>query len=115
MEQCRNAVIRPDDVLLTSLHLLFILFSYAVAISLPWYWGAAMIVAHATHEKLVGDCLLSRIQKRRGYSGPDDDFFFHLFCRLGIPQPRSVTEKLHLFVKTTILIVVLAKAVSTLL
>lgn len=102
-------MIRPEDAYLSSLHLLFIVFSYAFALAMPWYWGAAMIVVHATHEKLVGDCILSRIQKARGHSGPEDDYFFHLFQRLGRPQPRRITSGLHLFVKGTILLIVLGK------
>jgi|GEM_PF-2874959 len=103
--------IRPEDVFLTSLHFLFIVFSYAFAFSTEWYWGAAMIVVHATHERLVGDCVLSRIQKNRGYSGPDDDYFYHLFRRLGFTPSRRLTGNLHLFIKTTILLVVVFKLV----
>ena len=113
MERCRQRPAAPEDVYLTSVHILFIVFSYAFAVSMPWYWGAAMIVVHALHERVLGDCALSLVQKRRGHSGPDDDFFFHLFCRLGIPQPRSLTSAMHLFIKTTILIIVVAQALVT--
>ncbi|MCG8479740.1 MAG: hypothetical protein MI724_11635 [Spirochaetales bacterium] len=75
-----------------------------------WYWGATMIVTHAAHERIVGDCLLSRIQKIRGHSHPDDDFFFHLFGRLKISQPRSATARIHLLIKASILLIVVAKA-----
>lgn len=99
----------PEDAYLASLHLLFIVFSYTFAIVMPWFWGAAMIVAHASHEKIVGDCALSRIQKQRGHSGPEDDYFFHLFNRLGNPQPRTLTARMHLFVKGSILLIVVGK------
>jgi hypothetical protein len=112
MDHCSPRSTTPDDIFLSSIHVIFIVFSYSVAVTLPWYWGAVMIVAHATHERIVGDCLLSRIQKRRGFSGPDDDFFFHLFCRLGIPQPRSLTSGLHLFIKTTILLIVAGRGIA---
>jgi hypothetical protein len=112
MDHCSVQTTTPDDICLSSIHVLFIVFSFSVALTLPWYWGAVMIAAHATHEKIVGDCLLSRIQKRRGFSGPEDDFFFHLFCRLGIPQPRKVTSGLHLVIKTAILLIVLARAAA---
>lgn len=103
--------IRPEDVFLTGLHFLFILFSYAFAFSTEWYWGAAMIVLHAAHERFVGDCILSKIQKKRGYSGPNDDYFFHLFRRLGFSPSRRLTGNLHLFIKGTILIVVVFKLI----
>lgn len=112
--ECSRSPISPDEILLSGLHLLFIVFSYAVALSAQWYWGAALIVLHAVHEKLIGDCLLSLMQKNRGHSGPQDDFFFHLFCRLGKPQPRTVTSRIHLFIKGTILLIVVAKAVRAL-
>ncbi len=99
----------PEEVYLASLHLLFIAFSYAFAVATEWYWGAAMIVTHAVHERIVGDCLLSRIQKIRGHSHPDDDFFFHLFGRLGIGRLRRTTANIHLFIKGSILLIVAVK------
>ena len=114
MTGCARQRITPDDIYLSGVHVLFIVFSFAFAVRAPWYWGATMIVVHAAHEKLVGDCILSRIQKRRGYSGPQDDFFFHLFCRLGIPQSRSVTSSIHMAIKTIILFVVVAKLILVL-
>lgn len=114
LDQYSAERIRPEDVFLTGLHFLFILFSYAFAISTEWYWGATMIVVHATHERLVGDCLLSRIQKNRGYSGPEDDYFFHLFRRLGFSPSRRLTSNLHLFIKGSILLVVVFKLIRRL-
>mgnify|MGYP006298225121 CR=1 FL=1 len=112
MKRAGTHIVAPDDALLSGIHLSFIAFSYAFALAIPGYWGAAMIIAHAAHERIVGDCLLSRIQKRRGYSGPDDDFFYHLFSRLGAVPDRKVTHRIHAFIKTTILIIVLAKAAA---
>lgn len=111
MDRCSDVSVSPDDVFLTGLHLAFIVFSFAFALAMEWYWGLAMIVVHAGHERLIGDCVLSRIQKRRGFSGPEDDFFFHLFCRLGMPQPRTVTRNIHIVIKTVILVIVVTKAV----
>jgi hypothetical protein len=105
-----NIGVRPEDVFLTGLHFLFIVFSFAFAIYAEWYWGSAMIVIHALHERIVGDCVLSLIQKRRGYSGRDDDYFYHLFGRLGLPQVRRVTARIHLLIKGSILIIVVGKA-----
>ena len=100
----------PEDTYLASLHLLFIAFSYIFALTAEWYWGATMIVTHAAHERIVGDCLFSRIQKTRGHSAREDDFFFHLFGRLGIPRGRRTTSRIHLFIKASILLIVVAKA-----
>ena len=110
MDTSSTGGVSPEEVYLASLHLLFIAFSYAFAVATEWYWGATMIVTHAAHERIVGDCLLSRIQKIRGHSHPDDDFFFHLFGRLKISQPRSATARIHLFIKASILLIVVAKA-----
>ena len=102
----------PEEIYLAGLHLLFIVWSYAFAVATEWYWGAAMIVTHAVHERIVGDCLLSRVQKRRGHSRPGDDFFFHLFGRLRIPRTRRATARIHLFIKASILLIVAVKAAS---
>ncbi len=109
-EQYSGRSIRPEDVFLTGLHFLFIVFSFAFALGSEWYWGATMIVTHALHEKIVGDCVLSRIQKRRGYSGAEDDYFYHLFGRLGISPNRKVTGSIHIAIKGSILAIVVWKA-----
>ena len=45
-----------SDNLLITIHLLFILFTFAVAIFTPFYWGLLLIITHKAHEVYLGEC-----------------------------------------------------------
>ncbi len=99
-----------SDNLLISLHLLFIIFSFAFAVKAPFYLGFLLIFLHKAHEIYFGECLLTMLQQNYGYSGPNDDFFYHLFSRLNINTDHNLTQNIHLAIKTIILMIVLFKA-----
>ncbi|MCC3145935.1 hypothetical protein LJ207_11475 [Halanaerobium sp. Z-7514] len=98
-----------SDSLLISLHLIFIIFSFVFAFRAPFYLGFLLIFFHKAHEIYFGECYLTLLQQRYGYSGDNDDFFYHLFHRLNIKVKRNLTKNIHLAIKTIILIIVLFK------
>ena len=95
--------------LLISLHLLFIIFSIFFALKAPFYFGFLLIFLHKAHEIYFGECLLTLLQQKYGYSGQNDDFFYYLFSRLNIKTERKFTLKIHLAIKTIILMIVIFK------
>lgn len=63
------------DLSLLLFHVGFIVFSFAVAMLLPFYFGFLLIALHYTHEKLHGDCILSTWQRDYGFAREKEDFF----------------------------------------
>ncbi|ADQ13586.1 hypothetical protein [Halanaerobium hydrogeniformans] len=98
-----------SDNLLISLHLSFIIFSFSFALRAPFYFGFLLIFLHKAHEIYFGECYLTLLQQRYGYSGQNDDFFYHFFRRLNIEVKRKSTRNIHLAIKTIILLIVLFK------
>lgn len=101
-----------SDNLLIGLHLLFIIFSLVFAVKAPFYLGFLLIFLHKSHEIYFGECLLTMLQQNYGYSGPNDDFFYHLFSRLHIETNHNFTQNIHLAIKTIILVIVVFKALN---
>lgn len=100
-----------SDNLLIIIHLLFIIFTFAVAGLAPFYWGALLIIAHKTHEIYIGECYFTLLQKKYGYSNSDEDFFYHLLVnKLNFSLSKSFTQNIHLAIKTIVLIIVLINA-----
>jgi len=97
-----------DNILITA-HILFIIFSFIFAYQAPFYLGFLMIILHKSHELYFGECYLTLLQKRYGYSKQDDDFFYHLFKRLNIKTNRKFTMNIHRAVKTIIFLIVIYK------
>ena len=99
-----------SDNFLISLHLLFIIFSFSFALRAPFYLGFMLIILHKAHEIYFGECYLTLLQQRYGYSGKNDDFFYHLFSRLNIKVKRNLSQNIHLAIKTIILLIVIFKS-----
>ncbi|GEM02255.1 hypothetical protein SAMN05421839_11738 [Halolactibacillus halophilus] len=97
---------KPYDLLILITHVTFIVFSFYVAITLPYYIGILLIVGHYTHERLHKGCILTTLQQNHGYARNNEDFFHYLFRRLGIDLNPTITTQLHNVVKTIILIIV---------
>lgn len=104
-----NQTIFISENLLISLHLLFIIFSFVFAVKAPFYLGFLLIFLHKAHEIYFGECLLTMLQQNYGYSGPNDDFFYHLFSRMNIKTDHNFTQNIHLTIKTIILVIVIFK------
>ena len=100
------------DAAILLLHIGFIVFSFAVAIYLPFYLGFLMIALHYTHEKVHGDCILSTWQRDYGFARQNEDFFHYLFRRLGFQLNPTFTLRIHHFVKTLVLIIIVIDLVE---
>ena len=99
------------DNTLIIIHLLFILFTFAVAALAPFYWGALLIIAHKSHEIYFGECYFTLLQKRYDYSEADEGFFYHLLAnKLNWSVSKTFTQNIHLAIKTIVLIIVLINA-----
>ena len=98
-----------SDNLLITAHILFIIFSFIFAYQAPFYLGFLMIILHKSHELYFGECYLTLLQQRYGYSKEEDDFFYHLFKRLNLKTNRKLTMNIHRAIKTIILFIVLFK------
>lgn len=99
------------DNRLIIVHLLFILFTFAVACFAPFYWGLLLIFLHKSHEIYFGECYFTLIQKKYGYSQADEDFFYHLLVnKLNFTLTKKFTQNIHLAIKTIVLIIVLINA-----
>ena len=95
----------------TVIKALFIIFTFAVAGLVPFYWGALLIIAHKTHEIYFGECYFTLLQKEYGYSEADEDFFYHLLVnKLNFNFSHTFTQNIHLAIKTIVLIIVLINA-----
>jgi hypothetical protein len=94
---------------LASVHSIFIVFSYAVAIFTPFYIGILLILAHFFHELKYGDCILTILKRRYGFALENEDFFHYLFRKMGFNANPKFTKNIHHFIKTTILFIVVYK------
>ncbi|GEN55643.1 hypothetical protein GCM10012290_00320 [Halolactibacillus alkaliphilus] len=99
---------RHLDIPILITHLIFIIFSFYVAIVFPYYIGLLLIIGHYTHERLHKGCILTTLQQNYGYANKDEDFFHYLFRCLGFDVNPTITTQLHNVVKTVILIIVVA-------
>ncbi|MCA9764965.1 MAG: hypothetical protein KC455_00950 [Carnobacterium sp.] len=100
---------KNSDALIIITHLSYILLSFIIAIYTPFYVGALLIFTHWLHEKFVGDCILTVLQRKYGFANKEEDFFHYLFRKLTIPVDAKLTIKIHYLIKTIILIIVLIK------
>ncbi|MGM0523935.1 MAG: hypothetical protein ACQER2_07830 [Bacillota bacterium] len=94
------------DLFILLTHIAFIVFSFYVAITFPYYIGILLIVGHYTHERLHKGCILTTLQQNHGYARHNEDFFHYLFRRVGFDVNPTITVQLHNVVKTVILIIV---------
>jgi len=99
------------DNFLIIIHLSFIAFTFYFAINFPFYLGLLLIILHKSHEIYFGECFLTHLQQKNGFSKENDDFFYHLFNnKLNYNISSKFTKNLHLFIKTIVLFIVLFKA-----
>ncbi len=98
-----------NDKLIMSVHLIYITASFILSIVFPFYVGVFLIVTHALHEKLTGDCLLTVMQRESGYAEEKEDFFHYLFRKKGIDANPKFTHNIHNIIKTVILFITLYK------
>lgn len=98
------------DFLLTTIHLMYLVLSFLIALYAPFYIGGLLIFTHWLHEKIVGDCILTVLQQTYGFAGKQEDFFHYLFRKINLHVDHNITMNLHYAVKTVILIIVLTKA-----
>lgn len=91
-------------------HLSFIIFTYLWAAIMPFYMGFLLIFLHKSHELVIKDCYLTKVQKDMHYSSEDEDFFFYLFNKkLNYSLSKNFTRNIHIFIKTTVLMIILYK------
>lgn len=95
------------DILIMTMHLSFIILTFLVAIYLPFYIGALLIFFHWLHEKILGDCLFTMLQRKYGFIEEGEDFFHYFFNKIGIPLNSKISMNMHYGVKTIVLIIVL--------
>lgn len=100
------------DLSILITHVLFIVFSFYVAIVFPYYIGLLLIVGHYTHERIHNGCILTTLQQNHGYARKNEDFFHYLFRRLGFDIDPTITTQLHNVVKTVIFIIVVVDFVE---
>lgn len=90
-----------------TVHTLFIIMTFAIAIFAPFYVGLSFILLHWLHEKYVGDCLLTVLQRKYGYIEENEDFYHYFFKKIKLPLNSKVTMNIHYGVKTVVLLIII--------
>lgn len=106
----KGEIMNISENKLIFIHISFIIFTYLWAAVMPFYMGFLLIFLHKSHELVVKDCYLTKVQKDNNYSGKEEDFFFYLLNnKLHYSFSKKFTQNIHLFIKTTVLMIVLYK------